>query len=124
MLAFSQEEVERCKRKDLLEEILREMAGEFPSLHKIFVDERDQYMAYCLHQLLRQAKDRRRAAVQHFESPNGNITVAYFLIPFFARIFIFRLCRSCRHCWCSGNRSRAWNYRKLVEAFKQRFCLA
>lgn len=49
---FRQEDVERCKNKDLLEEILKEMAGEFPQLSKIFVDERDQYMAHILHILL------------------------------------------------------------------------
>uniref|UniRef100_A0A915ED55 TraB domain-containing protein n=1 Tax=Ditylenchus dipsaci TaxID=166011 RepID=A0A915ED55_9BILA len=50
--AITQEDVERCKNKDLLEELLKEMAGEFPQLTKIFVDERDQYMTHMLHNLL------------------------------------------------------------------------
>lgn len=53
--SISQEEVERCKQSDLLEELLREMAGEFPALSQIFVQERDQYMAYGLRTLLRNA---------------------------------------------------------------------
>ena len=44
-LTFRKEEVERCKQSDLLEELLREMAGEFPALSQIFVTERDQFMA-------------------------------------------------------------------------------
>jgi len=48
----TQEDVEKCKDKDLLESLLAEMAGEFPQLSKIFVDERDQYMAHVLHSIL------------------------------------------------------------------------
>ncbi len=47
--------MERCKESDLLEELLREMAGEFPALSRIFVTERDQYMAENLRNLLRRA---------------------------------------------------------------------
>lgn len=46
MSSFRQEDVERCKDKDLLESLLSEMAGEFPQLSHIFVNERDQYMTY------------------------------------------------------------------------------
>jgi hypothetical protein len=31
----SAEEVEKCKQKDLLEEMLREMTGEFPHISKV-----------------------------------------------------------------------------------------
>ncbi|KAI6176079.1 hypothetical protein M3Y97_00759900 [Aphelenchoides bicaudatus] len=48
----TQEDVERCKNKDLLESLLNEMAGEFPQLSKIFVEERDQYMTYVLHSVM------------------------------------------------------------------------
>ena len=40
---FRQEDVERCKNKDLLEALLKEMAGEFPQLTKILVDERGMF---------------------------------------------------------------------------------
>lgn len=45
---ISKEEVERCKKQDLLEEMLAEMTGEFPALSKVFVQERDVYLAYSL----------------------------------------------------------------------------
>ncbi|XP_077486928.1 traB domain-containing protein isoform X2 [Amblyomma americanum] len=45
---ISKEEVERCKKQDLLEEMLAEMTGEFPALSKVFVRERDIYLAYSL----------------------------------------------------------------------------
>ncbi|XP_064473461.1 traB domain-containing protein-like isoform X2 [Ornithodoros turicata] len=45
---ISKEEVERCKKQDLLEEMLAEMTGEFPALSEVFVKERDIYLAYSL----------------------------------------------------------------------------
>ncbi|KFM61661.1 hypothetical protein X975_19160, partial [Stegodyphus mimosarum] len=45
---ISQEEVERCKQKDLLEQMLAEMTGEFPELSQVFVKERDIYLTYSL----------------------------------------------------------------------------
>ncbi|XP_023231893.1 traB domain-containing protein-like isoform X1 [Centruroides sculpturatus] len=45
---ISKEEVEKCKKKDLLEEMLAEMTGEFPALSRVFVKERDIYLAYSL----------------------------------------------------------------------------
>lgn len=47
-LFFSKEDVERCKQKDLLEEMLVEMTGEFPELSRVFVNERDMYLAHML----------------------------------------------------------------------------
>nr|CAD7199982.1 unnamed protein product [Timema douglasi] len=44
----SKEEIERCKRRDLLEEMLSEMAGEFPALGTVFVNERDVYLTHSL----------------------------------------------------------------------------
>jgi len=44
----SKEEVERCKQKDLLEEMLHEMTGEFPALSRVFVAERDIFLANSL----------------------------------------------------------------------------
>lgn len=45
---ISKEEVERCKQHDLLEEMMREMAGEFPALSRVFVKERDLYLVHSL----------------------------------------------------------------------------
>ncbi|XP_054273412.1 traB domain-containing protein isoform X2 [Macrosteles quadrilineatus] len=52
-LAFSKnpttkEEVEKCKQKDLLDQMLKEMSGEFPELGRVFVEERDMYLTYSL----------------------------------------------------------------------------
>ncbi|KAL7071382.1 hypothetical protein ACQ4LE_009338 [Meloidogyne hapla] len=49
---IKQEDVERCKNNDILEELLQEMAGEYPQVSRILVDERDQYMTQVLHHLL------------------------------------------------------------------------
>uniref|UniRef100_A0A915N6P0 TraB domain-containing protein n=1 Tax=Meloidogyne javanica TaxID=6303 RepID=A0A915N6P0_MELJA len=40
-LHITQEDVERCKNNDILEELLQEMAGEYPQVSRILVDERD-----------------------------------------------------------------------------------
>lgn len=48
MFFYSREEIERCKEKDLLERILSEMTGEFPSITRVFVNERDLYLAHSL----------------------------------------------------------------------------
>lgn len=42
------EEVEQCKRKDLLEELMQEMAGDFPAFGDVFVHERDLYLCHSL----------------------------------------------------------------------------
>nr|CAG4652050.1 EOG090X0AQH [Triops cancriformis] len=45
---ISKEEVEKCKQRDMLEEMLAEMTGEFPALSQVFVKERDVYLAHSL----------------------------------------------------------------------------
>lgn len=45
---ITKEEVEQCKQKDLLEELMKEMAGEFPKFGEVFVSERDLYLCYSL----------------------------------------------------------------------------
>merc|ERR1712226_922379 len=45
---ITKEDVEKCKQKDLLESMLEEMAGEFPALSRVFVQERDLYLAHSL----------------------------------------------------------------------------
>ena len=61
---FSKEDVEKCKQKDLLEEMLKEMTGEFPALSKVFVQERDTFLANSLHMAAQ--------PIPNAESPNGN----------------------------------------------------
>lgn len=61
-MKITQEDVEKCKRQDLLEQLLAEMAGDFPKLSQIFVDERDAYMAHALHTLLRKQTEAKRRA--------------------------------------------------------------
>ncbi|KAK0398938.1 hypothetical protein QR680_002820 [Steinernema hermaphroditum] len=66
---ITQEDVENCKKKDLLEELLKEMSGEFPQLSKIFVDERDKYMVSTLHSLIKQNTQTKRAAWRSLNDP-------------------------------------------------------
>uniref|UniRef100_UPI00398EACBE traB domain-containing protein isoform X2 n=1 Tax=Pristiophorus japonicus TaxID=55135 RepID=UPI00398EACBE len=47
---ISKDDVEKCKQKDLLEQMMSEMIGEFPDLHRTIVSERDVYLAYMLKQ--------------------------------------------------------------------------
>lgn len=46
--SLSKEEVERCKNRDLLEEMLAEMTGKFPAFSRVFVKERDIYLTHSL----------------------------------------------------------------------------
>lgn len=51
--SFSKEDVEKCKQKDLLEQTMSEMIGEFPALHQTIVAERDIYLTHTLRQATR-----------------------------------------------------------------------
>lgn len=42
------EEVEKCKEKGLLGQMLAEMAEEYPTLSRVFVDERNTFLTYSL----------------------------------------------------------------------------
>lgn len=53
-LSFSKDDVEKCKQKDLLEQMMAEMIGEFPDLHRTIVSERDIYLTYMLKQAAKQ----------------------------------------------------------------------
>lgn len=46
--SITKEDVERYKQKDMIAEMLAEMTGDYPELSKVFVDERDKYMAQML----------------------------------------------------------------------------
>lgn len=58
----SKEEIERCKQKDLLEEMLHEMTGEFPALSQVFVAERDIFLANSLRVAARPVQDSRSSS--------------------------------------------------------------
>lgn len=45
---ITKEEVEQCKQKDLLEELMEQMAGEYPVFREVFVNERDLYLCHSL----------------------------------------------------------------------------
>lgn len=45
---ISKEAVEECKQKDLLEELMLQMAGEYPVFRDVFVTERDLYLCHSL----------------------------------------------------------------------------
>ncbi|XP_037294906.1 traB domain-containing protein-like [Manduca sexta] len=46
--SISLEEVEKCKQKKMLDDMLEEMAEEFPALKRVFVVERDMYLCHSL----------------------------------------------------------------------------
>ncbi|GAB6029907.1 hypothetical protein CHUAL_005606 [Chamberlinius hualienensis] len=47
---ITKEDVEKCKNKDLIEELLAELAGQYPVFSRVFVEERDIYLAKSLRQ--------------------------------------------------------------------------
>ena len=53
IMVASKEDVEKCKQKDLLEQTMSEMIGEFPALHQTIVAERDIYLTHTLRQAAR-----------------------------------------------------------------------
>uniref|UniRef100_A0A8C9FEU8 TraB domain-containing protein n=1 Tax=Pavo cristatus TaxID=9049 RepID=A0A8C9FEU8_PAVCR len=80
---ISKDDVEKCKQKDLLEQMMAEMIGEFPDLHRTIVSERDIYLTYMLKQ-----------AAKQIELPRASETacVGVGLVPMFTTV----LCLSCR----------------------------
>ena len=45
---YRKEDVEKCKQKDILEQTIEQMTGEFPALGRVFVSERDIFLAHSL----------------------------------------------------------------------------
>ncbi|XP_059052373.1 traB domain-containing protein-like [Achroia grisella] len=45
---ISAEDVEKCKQKKMLDDMLEEMSQEFPALERVFVVERDMYLCHSL----------------------------------------------------------------------------
>lgn len=42
---ISQEDVEKCKSSDVLEDLIEKLSSEFPTLHRVLVHERDLFLA-------------------------------------------------------------------------------
>ena len=64
------EEVEKCKDRDLLENMLAEMAGEFPALSRVFVAERDLFLAHSL-----------QLAAEGPGAGGGNVGLLHHVVP-------------------------------------------
>lgn len=47
--SITQEDVEKCKDKDILESLLQELAGEYPGFKKVLLDERNIYLAHSIY---------------------------------------------------------------------------
>lgn len=45
---LNEEELEKYKQKDVLEQLIGELAIEFPGLSRVMVQERDEYLAHSL----------------------------------------------------------------------------
>lgn len=46
---ITQEDIEKCKDKDMLEPLLEELGGQFPGLKKVILDERNVYLAHSIY---------------------------------------------------------------------------
>ncbi|XP_072394270.1 traB domain-containing protein-like [Diabrotica undecimpunctata] len=46
----SVEEIEKCKEKDMLEQLLTDLSGEYPAFREVFLDERDIFLTNSLQQ--------------------------------------------------------------------------
>ncbi|KAG7257320.1 hypothetical protein CRUP_026032 [Coryphaenoides rupestris] len=68
----SKEDVEKCKQKDLLEQTMSEMIGEFPALHQTIVAERDIYLTHTLRQAARCVEAPPNAQSAYFVRPLGS----------------------------------------------------
>lgn len=55
---ITKETVEQFKDKDLVEQFLHEMAGDFPGLKRVFVTERDIYLSHTIKSITQQPFDR------------------------------------------------------------------
>ena len=49
ILSASVEDVEKCKDKDMIEELLAELTGEFPAIGEVFIKERDMFLSNSLY---------------------------------------------------------------------------
>lgn len=42
------EDIEKCKKRDMLEQLLTELAGEYPAFRDVFLNERDIFLTHSL----------------------------------------------------------------------------
>ena len=74
--------MEKCKQKDLLEQTMSEMIGEFPALHQTIVAERDIYLTHTLRQATRCVEAPPNAQSEYYTLSNLALFVS---IHFFYR---------------------------------------
>lgn len=48
---ITEEDVEKCKDKDILEQLLEELGGEYPGFKKVLVDERNVFLAHSIYKV-------------------------------------------------------------------------
>lgn len=60
------EDIERCKNRDMLEQLLADLAGEYPTFGEVFLEERDVYLT---HSLQMAAVDKLRPSPKESKSP-------------------------------------------------------
>lgn len=81
LLHFSVEEIEKCKNRDMLEQLLAELAGEYPAFREVFLDERDIYLTNSLQaaaQAKLKPKNREGKAFDH-NFPYQKYNILFFL---------------------------------------------
>lgn len=50
-LSITQEDVEKCKEKDILEQLLQELGVEFPGFKRVLLDERNIFLAHSIYKV-------------------------------------------------------------------------
>lgn len=85
VLCCSKEDVEKCKQKDLLEQTMSEMIGEFPALHQTIVAERDIYLTHTLRQATRcvEAPSNAQSNYYYYTFSNNSVLICNFLTRLF-----------------------------------------
>ncbi|CAH0557567.1 unnamed protein product [Brassicogethes aeneus] len=56
------EDIEKCKNRDMLEQLLADLAGEYPAFREVFLDERDIFLTNSLQAA---SKERLKSSAQH-----------------------------------------------------------
>lgn len=67
---ISVEEIEKCKNRDMLEQLLADLAGEYPAFREVFLDERDIYLTNSL-----QSAAQNGPTLKPGEVPNENLKI-------------------------------------------------
>lgn len=92
---FSKEDVEKCKQKDLLEQTMSEMIGEFPALHQTIVAERDIYLTHTLRQATRCVETPSNAQSAYHDTFQKHHCVFFFQV--FSSLILFFMFSPCVH---------------------------